>query len=116
MTSLPQHLMDRQNDVFGEQLYHCGLLAAAFHAKFGSVQMRCLSFGDRMAVHEATPGKQGEPVEPSIWKMRADLYWKVCDIPPDECFVVTRYNADYTGSVGFERKSAHQRELPGVAS
>jgi hypothetical protein len=95
-------IRERQNEVFSEQLHHAGLLAAAFHAKHGGVQMRAADTADG-CIHYPAPAPRVAPVEPHVWKQRADEYRRVCDIPPDECVVVTRYREDGGGSVGFQR-------------
>jgi hypothetical protein len=101
---LPDHIREAQNDVFDQQVHLCGLLAAAFHAKHGGVKMRFQDLADGTGIHEAGFAPPETPVEPHVWKARADEYRRVCDIPPEECMVVTRYMPGGHGEVGFERK------------
>jgi len=102
---VPDAAREAQNEVFSQQLYYCGLLAAAFHAKHGSVKMKFRTVSKSLSIHEAEIAEPVAPVEPHVWKQRADEYRRVCDIPPEDCLVVTRYSPDQTGRVGFQRKS-----------
>jgi hypothetical protein len=102
---LPDHIRDAQNEVFGQQIELCGLLAAAFWQKYGSVRMTVRESGDgESCIHEPVPAEPVVCAEPLVWKARAEQYRRVCDIPPEECVVVTRYLAGGRGTVGFERK------------
>ncbi len=97
---------ENQNAVFDQQLYHCGLLAAAFHQKHGGVRMSVRDDGkdSNTSIHEPLHADPVAPVEPHVWRHRAEEYFRVCDIPPDECVVVTRYSSDGSGQVYFQRK------------
>jgi hypothetical protein len=102
---LPDHIRDAQNDVFGQQLELGGLLAAAFWQKYGSARMTVQIASDgESCVHEPVLAEPVACAEPAVWKARAEQYRRVCDIPPEECIVVTRYLAGGRGTVGFERK------------
>jgi hypothetical protein len=102
---LPDHIRDAQNDVFDQQLALGGLLAAAFWRKYGSVRMT-VQFSDdgESCIHEPVLAEPAVCAEPLVWKARAEQCRRVCDIPPEECIVVTRYLDGGRGTVGFERK------------
>jgi hypothetical protein len=102
---LPDHIRDAQNEVFGQQVELCGLLAAAFWQKYGSVRMTVQESSDGdSCIHEPVLAEPVVCAEPVVWKARAEQYRRDCDIPPEECIVVTRYLAGGRGTVGFERK------------
>src|SRR5690348_6135212 len=102
---IPGHIRDAQNDVFDQQLELVGLLAAAFWQKYGSVRVTVQESSDgESCTHEPVPAVPVACAEPLVWKARAEQYRRVCDIPPEECVVVTRYLAGGRGTVGFERK------------